>query len=115
MFRRDGAVFLIETQSHSGWITRHDRQLRRNGQPLERDFIQQTHNNLSWLKKFLKTRAGFEPWSMLQWFSPTPTWKTDLNLDNVDYFQREPTDPLAGNGRVVIRGLPVPFSHKWNI
>jgi Nuclease-related domain len=62
VFRGDGAIFLIETKSHSGWITRQDDELRRNGQPLEKDFVRQTLDNVSWLKNFLKARAGFEPW-----------------------------------------------------
>jgi hypothetical protein len=61
-FRKDGAVFLIETKSHHGKITQQGGQLRRNGQPLEKDFIGQTHKNIFRLKEFLKARWGFEPW-----------------------------------------------------
>ncbi len=86
MFRRDGAVFLIETKSHSGWITRHDRQLRRNGQPLETDFIQQTLNHISWLKKILKARAGFEPWIHAAIVFTDAHVEKHLNLNNVDVF-----------------------------
>jgi Nuclease-related domain len=60
-FRKDGAVFLIETKSHRGNIAQQDGELRRNGQPLEKNFIRQTHQNVSWLKEFLKARLGFEP------------------------------------------------------
>jgi hypothetical protein len=86
VFRRDGAVFLIETISHSGWITRHDRQLRRNGQPLEEDFLQQTLENISWLKKFLKARAGFEPWIHAAIVFTDAHVEKHLNLNNVDVF-----------------------------
>lgn len=61
MFRKDGAVFLIETKSHPGNIARQDGQLCRNGRPLEKNFIAQTHGNVFWLKKFLQARVGFEP------------------------------------------------------
>lgn len=61
VFRKDGAVFLIETKSHNGNIAQHDGQLRRNGRPLEKNFIAQAHGNIFWLKKFLQARAGFEP------------------------------------------------------
>jgi hypothetical protein len=84
VFRRDGAVFLIETKPHSGWITRHDNQLRRNGQPLENDFVQQTLDNLSWLKKFLKARAGFEPWVHVAIVFTNAHVEKHLNLKNVD-------------------------------
>ena len=60
-FRKDGAVFLIETKSHHGKITQQDGQLRRDGQPLEKNFIGQAHRNVYWLKEFLKARSGFEP------------------------------------------------------
>jgi len=84
VFRRDGAVFLIETQSHSGWITRHDNQLRRNGRPWENDLIQQTLDHLSWLKKFLKARAGFEPWIHVAIVFTDAHVEKHLNLKNVD-------------------------------
>jgi hypothetical protein len=60
-FRKDGAIFLIETKSHRGKITGQDGQLRRNGRPLEKNFIAQTHQNIFWVKEFLKARLGFEP------------------------------------------------------
>jgi hypothetical protein len=86
VFRRDGAVFLIETRSHSGWITRHDRQLLRNGQPLEEDLIQQTLDHISWLKKFLKARAGFEPWIHAAIVFTGAHVEKHLNLNKVDVF-----------------------------
>jgi hypothetical protein len=86
VFRRDGAVFLIVTKSHSGWITRHDNQLRRNGRPLDNDLIQQTLDNLSWLKKFLKARAGFEPWIHVAIVFTDAHVEKHLKLKNVDVF-----------------------------
>jgi len=86
VFRRDGAVFLIETRSHSGWITRHDSQLLRNGQPLEEDLIQQTLDHISWLKKFLKARAGFEPWIHAAIVFTDAHVEKHLNLNNIDVF-----------------------------
>jgi hypothetical protein len=86
VFRRDGAVFLIETKSHSGWITRHDDELRRNGQSLEKDFIQQTLDNVAWLKKNLKARAGFEPWIHAAIVFSNAHVEKHLKLKNVDVF-----------------------------
>lgn len=60
-FRKDGAVFLIETKSHDGKITQQEEQLRRNGQLFEKNFITQTHRNVLWVKKIIKARLGFEP------------------------------------------------------
>lgn len=95
VFRRDGAVFLIETKSHSGWITRHDDELRRNGQSLEADFIQQTLENVAWLKKALKTRTGFEPWIHAAIVFTDAHVEKHLKLKNVDVF----------NARYLIRWL----------
>jgi hypothetical protein len=95
VFRRDGAVFLIETKSHSGWITRHDDELRRNGQSLEKDFIRQTLDNVSWLKKGLKARIGFEPWIYAAIVFTDAHVEKHLQLKNVDIF----------NGRYLTRWL----------
>jgi len=86
VFRRDGAVFLIETKSHSGWITRQDDELRRNGQSLEKDFIQQTVANVAWLKKNLKARAGFEPWIHAAIVFTSAHVEKNLKLKNIDVF-----------------------------
>lgn len=86
VFRRDGAVFLIETKSHSGWITRHADELRRNGQLLEKDFIQQALVNISWLKKILKGRTGFEPWIHAAVVFTDAHVEKHLKLKNVDVF-----------------------------
>jgi hypothetical protein len=84
VFRRDGAVFLIETKSHSGRITQQDGQLRRNGQLLEKNFIKQTLNHVSWLKQFLKARAGFEPWVHAAIVFTDAHVEKHLNLNRVD-------------------------------
>ncbi len=84
VFRGDGAVFLIETKSHSGWITRQDDELRRNGQPLEKDFIRQTLDNVSWLKNCLKARTGFEPWIEAAIVFTDAHVEKHLSLKNVD-------------------------------
>jgi hypothetical protein len=86
VFRGDGAIFLIETKSHSGWITRHDEDLRRNGQSLEKDFIRQTLDNVSWLKKTLKARAGFEPWIHAAVVFTDAHVEKHLRLKHVDVF-----------------------------
>lgn len=86
IFRGDGAIFLIESKSHSGWITRHDDELRRNGQHLERDFIQQTLDHVSWLKQTLKVRTGFEPWIHAAIVFTDAHVEKHLKLKNVDVF-----------------------------
>lgn len=86
VFRRDGAVFLIETQSHSGRITRVDGQLRRNGQLLEKNFVKQTLDQVSWLKHFLKAHAGFEPWIHAAIVFTDAHVEKHLNLNHVDVF-----------------------------
>ncbi|HUA39272.1 MAG TPA: nuclease-related domain-containing protein [Candidatus Sulfopaludibacter sp.] len=86
VFRGDGAIFLIETKSHSGWISRQDDALRRNGLPLEKDFIQQTLEHVSWLKHFLKARVGFEPWIHAAVVFTGADVEKNLKLKNVDVF-----------------------------
>jgi Nuclease-related domain len=60
-FRRDGAVFLMETRSHGGRSTSKDVQQPRHGQLLEKDFSRQTLDHIGWLERFLKAHAVFEP------------------------------------------------------
>ncbi|HYG24055.1 MAG TPA: nuclease-related domain-containing protein [Verrucomicrobiae bacterium] len=50
--RKDGAVFLIETKAHAGTINH-----RRAHQ-----FVNQTLRNIYWLRDFLKSQTGIEPW-----------------------------------------------------
>ena len=52
IFRKDGAVFLVETKSPRGLIT----ELRAE------KYLQQTHRNVYWLRDLLKTRFNLEPW-----------------------------------------------------
>jgi hypothetical protein len=52
VFRKDGAVFLLETKSHRGPITE-----ERAGQ-----FLHQTHRNIYWFRDFLKARLGADVW-----------------------------------------------------
>jgi hypothetical protein len=86
VFRGDGAIFLIATKPLSGWITRHGDELRRNGQALEEDFIRQTLEHVSWLKKILKARTGFEPWIHAAVVFTNAHVEKHLNLKKVDVF-----------------------------
>ena len=52
VFRKDGAILLIETKSHCGKVTE---------QSAEK-FLQQTHRNVFWLRDFLKDRLEIEAW-----------------------------------------------------
>jgi hypothetical protein len=61
VFRNDGAVFLIETKSHSGKITIRNGQLLRDGRPLEKNFIHQTLDNVTRLKQVIAHQYGFTP------------------------------------------------------
>lgn len=56
VFRKDGAVFLIETLSPDKSI------MARNGNPFGKNFASQTNKNTLWLRHQLKTRLGFELW-----------------------------------------------------
>jgi Holliday junction resolvase-like predicted endonuclease len=52
VFRKDGAVLLVETKSHKGRID----ERRAN------EFVPQTHRNLYWLSDFLKPHCDGKPW-----------------------------------------------------
>jgi len=62
VFRRDGAVFLIETKAHGGEVTERHGELRLNGHAFEKDVLKQTHGNVYWLRDFLKAKCGIEVW-----------------------------------------------------
>ncbi|HHY66467.1 MAG TPA: NERD domain-containing protein [Alicyclobacillus sp.] len=50
-------IFIVETKSHSGTITASaEGKLLRNGKPLEKDVVKQVWQQVSWLKKTLKSR-----------------------------------------------------------
>jgi hypothetical protein len=56
VFRRDGAVFCIETKSHRGKITELDGRLFRDEASLEKDFVWQTKTNCDWLEQVMKEK-----------------------------------------------------------
>ena len=62
IFRKDGAIFLIETQPHSGIITEQFGELLRDGRPFEQNILRHTNNNVYWLQQFLKARLGSKLW-----------------------------------------------------
>jgi len=61
VFRADGAIFVIETKSHPGTVNVQNGELRRNGWPFEKNFVNQTLDSTSWLKTFVAERFGFQP------------------------------------------------------
>jgi hypothetical protein len=56
VFRRDGAVFLIECHSHDKDGT------KRNAKLFGKGFASNINQNAFWLRNQLKIRLGFEPW-----------------------------------------------------
>lgn len=54
---RNQGIFLLETKSHHGIVTSNKNKLYINGNMPEKDFIEQTHNNVLWLKNILKKDA----------------------------------------------------------
>ena len=62
LIREDGALFLIETKSHQGTITEDQGVLRRNGLPLENDFLRRTSTNVFWLRDMLIERVKIHSW-----------------------------------------------------
>ena len=62
IIRKDGAIFLIETQPHSGVITEEHGELLRDGRPFEKNLLKQTNNSVYWLQTFLKARVGSKLW-----------------------------------------------------
>jgi hypothetical protein len=61
VFRKDGAIFVLETKSHRGNVTIEHCELRRDHRLFEKNFVGQTLENVSWLKSSIMERLGFEP------------------------------------------------------
>ncbi len=55
-------LIVVETKSHHGRITVSDQRLLLNGHPTEKDFINQTLGSCYWVRDWLKTNLGIEPW-----------------------------------------------------
>lgn len=55
-----GGVFVIETKSHGGKVTNNGASLLLNGQPPEKDFINQTWSQTYHIRDLLKERLGKE-------------------------------------------------------
>lgn len=63
VFRRDGAIFIIETKSHHGTITESSGELRRDGHPFEKNIVQQTLFEIYDLRDILAPHFSKTPWS----------------------------------------------------
>src|ERR1051325_1188414 len=61
VIREDGAVFLIETRLHRGFITHRKGELLVDGSPFEADFIRQTTTNAFVLRDLLADGLGISP------------------------------------------------------
>jgi len=62
IIRKDGAIFLIETQSFRGAITEQNGELLRDGRPFAKNLLKQNTNCVYWLQQFLKARLGSKLW-----------------------------------------------------
>lgn len=63
VFRRDGAIFIIETKSHHGTITECSGELRRDGHSFEKNIVQQTLFEIYDLRDILAPHFSKTPWS----------------------------------------------------
>jgi hypothetical protein len=62
VFRKDGAVFLIETKSHRGRVSAQNGELLVNGKRPEKNFISIINRNAAGLSEELHARLGVTPW-----------------------------------------------------
>jgi hypothetical protein len=62
VFRRDGAVFVLEVRSVRGRVSEQGGELRVNGRPFEIDLMPATQRSVFWLRDFLAGQLGFQPW-----------------------------------------------------
>ena len=94
LFRKDGAVFLIETKSHRGPISE-----ERAGK-----FIPQTHRNIYWLQDFLKARLGVRLWIKAAIVFPNAYVQVRRPLRNVEIVSSQYLKPwiarTAGNPQI---------------
>jgi len=75
VFRRDGAIFLIETKSHGGTID----------EKRAESFIPQTHRNIFWLRNLLKARLGCDVWINAAIVFPNARVTVRRTLRGVDF------------------------------
>lgn len=110
VFRKDGAVFVIETKAHGGRVTEERGGLLLNGRPFEKDILKQTHGNIYWLRDFLKARFGVEAWITAAIVFPNAYVAVRHTLRGVDvmngsYLQRWMTK-ARGNPRIAQKLWP---------
>jgi len=75
VFRRDGAIILIETKSHGGTISESNAQ----------KFLKQTHGNIFWLRDFLKSSFGLDAWINASIVFPNAHVSVRRKLKGVDF------------------------------
>lgn len=93
VFRRDGAIFLIETKSHRGIVTEKAGQLYRDGQDFEKNIVQQTLSNISDLRGLLAAHFKEAPWitaAIVFTSARVPLWCKIKNISviNASYLER---------------------------
>lgn len=99
VFRKDGAIFLIETKSHPGKVTEQNAE----------QFLKQTHRNLFWLRDFLKHQFGIEAWINAAIVFPNAYVSVRRPLRGVEIINSK----YLGRWMNKARGNPQTARHLW--
>jgi len=99
VFRKDGAILLIETKSYRGKVTERSAE----------KFLQQTHRNLFWLRDFLKDRFGIEAWINAAIVFPNAYVTVRRPLRGVDFINSKYLERWMNK----VRGNPQLAKNLW--
>jgi hypothetical protein len=97
--REDGAVFLIETRLHRGFITHRKGELLVDGCPFEADFIRQTTTNAFVLRDLLADGLGISPFIHAAIVFPNAAVKVEKAIYGVDVIEADELGPWMGKAR----------------
>jgi hypothetical protein len=99
VIREDGAVFLIETKPHAGFITHEEGLLLVDGRPFESDFIRQTTTNAFVLRDLLADGLGISPFIHAAIVFPNACVGVEKAIYGVDVLEGEKLKPWMAKAR----------------
>jgi hypothetical protein len=99
VIREDGAVFLIETRLHRGFITHRKGELLVDGSPFEADFIRQTTTNAFVLRDLLADGLGISPFIHAAIVFPNASVGVEKAIYGVDVIEGDQLGSWMGKAR----------------
>jgi len=99
IIREDGAVFLLETRLHRGFITHDQGLLLVDGRPFEEDFIRQTTTNAFVLRDLLADGLGISPFIHAAIVFPNASVGVERAIYGVDVIEGDQLRPWMSKAR----------------